>query len=257
MIKKLLKKIFNIFGLAIYRYKKSNIYTDLENFIPFGDEKNSDKENLLYYEGLKKSQNIQSDNFSKRLRYYSLQQIISYILNKNEVSDFVECGCWKGHSSFIISKLITSSKKKINLHIFASFEGLSVSTKNDQGFHLRDQSEKDRVAKYFSSSEEFLKKEVLNEFDFVKVYKGWIPERFNEIEEKKFSLIHLDVDLYEPTYESLKFFFPRLKNGGVIICDDYNFIAFPGAKKAWDDYFKDKNYSQFYKVPFGACFLIK
>ena len=175
---------------------------------------------------MKKSQNIQSDNFSKRLRYYSLQQIISYILNKNEVSDFVECGCWKGHSSFIISKLITSSKKKINLHIFDSFEGLSVSTKNDQGFHLRDQSEKDRVAKYFSSSEEF-------------------------------SLIHLDVDLYEPTYESLKFFFPRLKNGGVIICDDYNFIAFPGAKKAWDDYFKDKNYSQFYKVPFGACFLIK
>ena len=137
-----------------------------------------------------------------------LQQIISYILNKNEVSDFVECGCWKGHSSFIISKLITSSKKKINLHIFDSFEGLSVSTKNDQGFHLRDQSEQDRVAKYFSRPEEFLKKEVLNEFDFVKVYKGWIPERFNEIEEKKFSLIHLDVDLYEPTYESLKFFFP-------------------------------------------------
>ena len=39
------------------------------------------------------------------------------ILKKENVSDFVECGCWKGHSAYMISKLILASKKKINFHI--------------------------------------------------------------------------------------------------------------------------------------------
>ena len=54
---------------------------------------------------------------------------------------------------------------------------------------------------------------------------------FWEIKDEKFSFIHIDVDLFEPTFESLKFFYPRLKKGGIIVCDDYNFTDFPGQKK--------------------------
>ena len=43
--------------------------------------------------------------------------------------------------------------------------------------------------------------------NFVKIYKGWIPDRFEEVKDKNFSFVHLDVDLYEPTYESLNYFF--------------------------------------------------
>ncbi len=257
MIKQFIKNVFKIFGLSLHRYKKSNVHTNEENFIPFGIDKELDAENSLYYEGIKKSKNIQTDNFSKKLRYYSLQQIVSLILSNKEVDDFVECGCWKGHSSYIISKLIYKSDKKINFHIFDSFEGLSKSTPKDENFFHRNEDEKQKISKYFSGSEDFLKNEVLKEFNFVKIYKGWIPNRFEEIQDKKFSLVHIDVDLYEPTYESLKFFYPKLNHGGAIICDDYNFSDFPGAKKAWDDFFKDKEYSFFYKVPFGSCFIIK
>ena len=35
----------------------------------------------------------------------------------------------------------------------------------------------------FSSDENYVKN-VLKEFDFVKIYKGWIPNRFNEIKER-------------------------------------------------------------------------
>jgi hypothetical protein len=65
------------------------------------------------------------------------------------------------------------------------------------------------------------------------------------------------VDLYQPTYDSLDFFFPRLVKGGVIVCDDYNFSNFPGAKLAWDEYFKDKDIAFSYEVPLGSKFLIK
>ena len=255
MFKKNLKKIINFFGFTIHRHKKSGVFLDAQTFTPFNNSENS-KENQLYYEAIKRSKNESTDNFSKRLRYFSLQQLISYVLKQQEVFNFVECGCWKGHSAYIISTLINDSGKKINFHIFDSFEGLSEATKNDESFYLKSSKEKRRINQHFSSSE-ILLRNVLKDFNFVKIYKGWIPSRFSEIKNEKFSFVHIDVDLYEPTFESLKYFYPRLEKGGIIVCDDYNFTDFPGAKKAWDEYFKDKTYSLFYQIPFGACFIIK
>ena len=255
MFKKNLKKIIKSLGFTIHRYKKSGVFLDAQTFTPFKNSENS-RENHLYYEAIKKSKNESTDNFSKRLRYFSLQQLITHTLNQSETFDFVECGCWKGHSAYIISKLINESGKKINFHIFDSFEGLSEATTKDESFYLKDSKEKNRIYKYFASSENIIK-DVLKDFNFIKIYKGWIPNRFGEIKDEKFSFIHIDVDLFEPTFESLKFFYPRLKKGGIIVCDDYNFTDFPGAKKAWDEYFKDKSFSIFYQIPFGGCFIIK
>ena len=67
----------------------------------------------LYYSGLKKSKQEWTDEFSKQLRFYSLIQLAISVLKKNEVFDFVECGCWRGHFSFIISSLIFKNKKKL------------------------------------------------------------------------------------------------------------------------------------------------
>ena len=69
-------------------------------------------------------------------------------------------------------------------------------------------------------------------FPFVRVYRGWIPERFGEVGDRQFSFVHIDVDLYRPTLDSLRFFHPRLKAGGWIVVDDYNFRQFPGANAA-------------------------
>ena len=54
-----------------------------------------------------------------------------------------------------------------------------------------------------------------------------------------FSFVYCDVDLYEPTLVCLEGFYPLVTKGGVIILDDYG--AFPGANKAIDKYFKDKD----------------
>ena len=122
---------------------------------------------------------------------------------------------------------------------------------------IKKKKYKEFMTSHFRSSEKFLKNEVLKEFDFVKTYKGWIPSRFSEVKDLKFSFVHIDVDLYQPTLDCLEFFFPKLVSGGIIVCDDYNSSQFPGAKNAWDYYFKDKKINLFYEQPFGGCFLIK
>jgi predicted O-methyltransferase YrrM len=68
--------------------------------------------------------------------------------------------------------------------------------------------------------------------------RGWIPERFDIVSDKTFSIVHIDVDLYQPTRDALEFFYPRLNPGGLMICDDYGSVACPGAKKAVDDFCK-------------------
>ncbi len=47
-----------------------------------------------------------------------------------------------------------------------------------------------------------------------------------------FCLVSLDADLYEPIYEGLRFFYPRLATGGYIFVHDYNNSNFPGVNQA-------------------------
>ena len=82
--------------------------------------------------------------------------------------------------------------------------------------------------------------ENLHAFAQRRLYKGWIPERFSEVSERRFSLVHIDVDLYQPTYDSLAFFYGRVSPGGMIVCDDYGSEACPGAFRAMNEWMADK-----------------
>ena len=62
-------------------------------------------------------------------------------------------------------------------------------------------------------------------------------DKYKEI---RIALLHIDVDLYKPTKTCLEYFYPHIVKGGIIILDDYG--AFPGANKAVEEFFADKNY---------------
>ena len=58
---------------------------------------------------------------------------------------------------------------------------------------------------------------------------GWVPEVLDadELQGVQFSFALVDLDQYRPTFEALKWVWPRVQPGGVIICDDF----FPGANQ--------------------------
>ncbi len=66
-------------------------------------------------------------------------------------------------------------------------------------------------------------------------------EKYPELclEDKKFAFVSLDTDLYEPTYEGLKFFYPRLSPGGYVFIHDYNSSQYPGVKRGVDEFRKE------------------
>ena len=65
------------------------------------------------------------------------------------------------------------------------------------------------------------------------VCKGFFPESITEEAGKeKYAFVSLDVDFEESTFEGLKFFYPRLSEGGYIFIHDYNTYYLKGVKAA-------------------------
>jgi O-methyltransferase len=69
---------------------------------------------------------------------------------------------------------------------------------------------------------------------------GYFPDSAANIEDK-FALVSLDTDLYLPTLNGLKYFYPRLSKGGCILLHDYNSTQFPNVKAAVNDFSKESN----------------
>jgi len=71
----------------------------------------------------------------------------------------------------------------------------------------------------------------------------------------KISLLHIDVDLYEPTKYILERLYSKVTKGGIIVLDDYG--AFAGTNKAVDDFFD--NQIEVKKLPYSNAisYLVK
>jgi hypothetical protein len=165
----------------------------------------------------------------RRLNLYYLAKSVC-----NIPGDLAECGVYKGASSHLILKANQGTNKQ--MHIFDSFAGLSEPKKedmpvNNRSFHWQKSD--------LSATEELVRQN-LKQFSNVAYYPGWIPDRFAEVKDKKFSLVHIDVDLYQPTLDSVEFFYDKMNPGGLIICDDYGYETCPGARRAMDEFIKDK-----------------
>ncbi len=164
--------------------------------------------------------------------------------------------CWKGGSSYRLATIIADSQKK--LHIFDSFEGgLSDKTSQDANARINmSEQQIEHERQIFSSTEKEVR-DNLSSFSFVEYHSGWIPERFPDVSQEQFCFVHVDVDLYEPTRDSLQFFWERLVDGGVIVIDDYGYTQFPGARKAVNNFLSNNHVSLFLDSPTGGCFIQK
>ena len=162
--------------------------------------------------------------------------------------DTAECGVYRGATSYFICLAGLSGTH----HVFDSFAGLSLPEGADAPAPKNVAS---WTAGELSASLEEVQRN-LAEFDRVAYHPGWIPQRFADVENRQFRLVHIDVDLYQPTRDSLEFFYPRLVPHGMLICDDYGYLNCPGARRACDD-FAEQITEPMIHLPTGQALLIK
>lgn len=184
------------------------------------------------------------DNDHSLDRKYFIKELVQ-LVSRLEGST-AECGVYTGATSYLICEASQLSGLNKRHYMFDSFEGLSRPRGVDGSYW----KEGDLVA-----SEEIVKQN-LGEFPFCVYCKGWIPSQFEKVADQKFSFVHIDVDLYQPTLDSIAFFYDRLVAGGIIVCDDYGFLSCPGATAAMEEYFSTCPESIVH-VPTGQAFIVK
>ncbi|MEQ8390606.1 MAG: TylF/MycF/NovP-related O-methyltransferase [Thalassospira sp.] len=197
------------------------------------------------------------DNFAKRGRHFMLFDLLNLSFdNLGDQGALAECGCWKGQSTYMLANVV-KERGVSPFHVFDSFEGLS--SYEDEDIDQRNSVDREYLnnrRRHFASEEEIVKIN-LSKFDFISFYKGWIPGRFGEVAEFEYKFVHIDVDMYQPYVDSIRFFYPRMLKGGVIVFDDYGSSGFPGARRAVDELAEEFQPSIFLRFPLGgACWII-
>jgi len=244
--KKIIKIFFKIFGL------KKKIIFSLEKLIP---EISETEKNIIEACG--------KYSMTSKLRMYVLSQAIKYVKNENIEGDFVECGIWKGGNIILFNKfnLLYDLKKKI--YGFDTFEGMSEPNELDKHNNI---AAKELAKSYgikkmsdwcYCSYDEVIKNISENtKIDNIFLIKGNVEQTL--LEEKnlpeKISILRLDTDWYASTKIELEVLYNKLVKGGILIIDDYG--HWQGARKAVDEYFKNKNIWLHY-VDYTCRYIIK
>lgn len=174
---------------------------------------------------------FEPSNFRRMDRVWTVAQLAGSVVALDIPGATAECGAYQGLTSFVICQQTAGTRRAH--HVFDSFEGLSAPGAEDG----------DNWRRGDLSTPESLCRRNLAEFDFVHVHPGWIPQTFGDVAESRFCLVHIDVDLYQPTWDSLAYFYDKVTPGGVLICDDYGSTACPGASQAMDEFFADRRES--------------
>ena len=157
--------------------------------------------------------------------------------------EYAEVGVYQGGSAI----LICGSTER-TVHLFDTFEGLPETNEADTSTNFYKGA--------YSASLNEVRRNISAQN--VKFYPRLFPQSApKELEDAKFAFVHLDVDIYTSTIESLRYFYPRMNRGGVIMSHDYDESGNGGVGKAFNEFFRDKSEIV---IPLGfstECMVIK
>ena len=162
--------------------------------------------------------------------YYCLKKIIEDRIE----GDVIETGVWRGGAVIFMKGILKAFDiTDKNVWVADSFKGVPAPDLVNYPSDSNLAWEKFNLLKVS-------KEEVINNFkkynlldNEVCFLEGWFKDTLPNAPIKKLSLIRLDGDLYESTYQALEALYPKLSTGGFCIIDDY---SFPFCRKAVEDY---------------------
>lgn len=175
-------------------------------------------------------------------RYRTFEFVAEEIEKNGIQGELAELGVFRGLFSAVINYKLPERK----LYLFDTFEGFEPQ-------EAQKEFEQGRCSQRFiESHKETSIEQMLSNIPFpekVKICKGFFPQSVTgDAEKEKYAFVSLDVDFEESTYEGLKFFYPRLSEGGYIFVHDYNTYFLDGIKTAVKRY-EDEMGARLKKVP--------
>jgi O-methyltransferase len=150
-------------------------------------------------------------------------------INERKVpGEMAELGVYRGATARLIHQYMPDR----DLHLFDTFSGF-----DDRDRQTERRRDPGRL--FADTSVQSVLKHIAPMNERVHIHEGFFPDSIPaDLADHTFAFVHLDCDLYEPTLAGLRYFYPRLPSGGILVCHDYN--SWEGARSAVDEFFRDK-----------------
>jgi O-methyltransferase len=153
------------------------------------------------------------------------------VIDNQVGGDVVEFGCYTGTTSLFLQRLLREKQSDKQLWVYDSFDGLPEKTKEDDSPLGVDF----KRGELRSTKAEFVHNFRKAQLPLPRITKKW----FHEVEDKELPdtvcFAFLDGDYYKSIRASLSLVLPRIQQGCLILVDDFDNPALPGAARACRD----------------------
>ncbi|HNX60349.1 MAG TPA: TylF/MycF/NovP-related O-methyltransferase [Spirochaetota bacterium] len=181
-------------------------------------------------EVLKEAEGVEMPMLAEGQLQYILERLES-VLHLD--GDVVELGCNIGMTSSFIQRLLKHTDGRKSFCVYDSFEGLPPKTNEDGATPC------DKGASAVSI-EAFKKTFKDAKIDLPHINKGFFGDISDDKYPDKICFAFFDGDFYGSIMDSFKKVYDKMVPGGIILVHDYEWMNFPGVKKACDEFLKDK-----------------
>ncbi len=144
----------------------------------------------------------------------------------------VELGCYNGTTSLFIQRALDNLRINNEFHVYDSFAGLPEKTAADQS----PAGHQFRGGELSVSKRAFIKNFNQAGLTLPRIHTGWFSALTAADMPTPICFAFLDGDFYDSIRDSLRVITPQLADTAVIIVDDYQSEALPGARRAVDQW---------------------
>lgn len=170
----------------------------------------------------------------------------AWIRSREIEGNVAECGVFRGDSAKYINYYFSDRR----LYLCDTFEGFDSSDMQYEkaGSEAFEKSRFSDQSFFAETGSDF----VMGKMPYPKnvmIKKGYFPESMQDVDDK-YCFVSLDMDLYVPMLNGLRFFWDRMVSNGCILLHDYFSDIFEGVRQAVDTFEKERGI-RIIKTPIG------
>lgn len=180
-------------------------------------------------------------------RQMATVRMAAYAVNELTVGDLVETGVFRGGTAVLMARVLHNLSAHRLLWACDSFQGLPRAQAQDDNRHgcletrtpPRRSCNRGRLG-FFRAPRDTLERALRSEglAHHVRIVPGWFHESLPPRGLRAISMLRIDGDSFNGTYEALQRLYPLVVYGGIVYVDDAG--SFRGATMAMESYFRNK-----------------
>ncbi len=235
--KKLFNQVIGMLSIFYGRVFHADHLITIERCMGFFDDP-------VFTEAFKKAAQSPQDE-SLAWRVHTLAWAAQHCLHME--GDFVECGVYKGFSSFFLTTYLNFSAVNKSFYLYDTFAGIPEAYREGSPVPEEGYAE---CGLYEQAMARFAP------FANVKVIQGVVPDSLQAQSPEKIAFMHIDMNSARAEVEALEVLFDRVVPGGMIVLDDYGWQWYRAQKEAEDQFLNSRGYSVL-EIPTGQGLVIK